>query len=60
MKFQIKYLVSAFLVLSLLAGWVTPAYAADGIFKIAPSTLELIREDKNQPLLHYLGNHLQY
>ncbi len=28
MKFQIKYFVSAFLALTLLLGWVTPAYAA--------------------------------
>jgi hypothetical protein len=36
MKFQIKYFVSVFLVLSLLAGWVTPAYAA-GISSVTPN-----------------------
>ena len=38
MKFQIKYFVSALLVLILMAGWVTPAYAAD-VVSITPTSV---------------------
>ena len=38
MKFQIKHFISAFLALVLLAGWVTPAYAAD-VTSITPTSV---------------------
>jgi hypothetical protein len=38
MKFQIKHFISAILALSLLAGWVTPAYAAD-VTSITPTSV---------------------
>ena len=38
MKFPIKYIISAFLTLTLLAGWVTPAYAAT-VSAISPSSI---------------------
>jgi hypothetical protein len=38
MKFQTKHFISAILALSLLAGWVTPAYAAT-VVSVAPSSI---------------------
>ena len=38
MKFQTKYFVSVFLTLTVLLGWVTPAYAAD-IVSITPNSV---------------------
>ncbi len=37
MKFQIKYFVSAFLALTLLAGWATPVYADPVISSVTPN-----------------------
>ncbi len=38
MKFPIKHIISACLTFTLLAGWVTPAYAAD-VTSITPASL---------------------
>ena len=38
MKFQIKHFISAFLAIALMAGWVTPAYAAT-VVSVAPSSI---------------------
>ena len=39
MKFPIKHIISTFLTFTLLAGWVMPVYAADGIILIVPVTV---------------------
>ncbi len=39
MKFLHKYFVSLFLVITLLTGWVIPAYAAPSIVSVTPSTI---------------------
>ena len=39
MKFQSRYFVSVFLALSLLAGWVTPAYAVLTVINVSPGSI---------------------